>query len=453
MRSFYTGQPGTRGRPPEETSAWRSLSRESSPAGEASRSEAAAADGEAPQEEPLSAISPAAWDAVREGMRQMAADSDVLSRLSVETAGKTGTAQQDPSRPNHALFIGFGPYEAPEIAAATRIAYGYSSSNAVEVTADIFRYYFGLESRESLVTGEAEPAGSNGNIVADLSGFENCFLPDAAKRSVKDGGKMEKFLHRLKEWAVLPDFLRYWDIFLAAAGAVLSGIGVFLIRGLEPELAGRQLGGAARWLAVGSFRFQPSETAKLLLILFFSRWFAGARERGGSPFLLLQTAGLAAAPMLSILEEPDLSTTIVLGWILWCMFSSSGVDKKVLGRLLGAGSLLFGLFLFFVTRPGQTILNEYQYRRIMAWLSPAAWAEESYQQAYSVLAIGSGGMTGRLGDASGTAPAVIESGFLPDPHTDFIMAAAGQELGIAVNVGIQRKQSGSGRERKNIVHW
>ena len=203
--------------------------------------------GEAPRGEPFSAISPAAWDAVREGMRQMAADSDVLSRLSVETAGKTGTAQQDPSRPNHALFIGFGPYEAPEIAAATRIAYGYSSSNAVEVTADIFRYYFGL----------------------------------------------------------------------------------------EPELAGRQLGGAARWLAVGSFRFQPSETAKLLLILFFSRWFAGARERGGSPFLLLQTAGLAAAPMLSILEEPDLSTTIVLGWILWRMFSSSGVDKKGFGAAFG----------------------------------------------------------------------------------------------------------------------
>ena len=135
------------------------------------------------------------------------------------------------------------------------------------------------------------------------------------------------------------------------------------------------------------------------------------------------------------------------------IFSSSGVDKKVLGRLLGAGSLLFGLFLFLVTRPGQTILNEYQYRRIMAWLSPAAWAEEAYQQAYSVLAIGSGGMAGRLGDALGTMPAVIKSGFLPEPHTDFIMAAAGQELGIAVNVGIQRKQSGSGRERKNIVHW
>ena len=212
--------------------------------------------GEAPQEEPLSAISPAAWDAVREGMRQMAADSDVLSRLSVETAGKTGTAQQDPSRPNHALFIGFGPYEAPEIAAATRIAYGYSSSNAVEVTADIFRYYFGL----------------------------------------------------------------------------------------EPELAGRQLGGAARWLAVGSFRFQPSETAKLLLILFFSRWFAGARERGGSPFLLLQTAGLAAAPMLSILEEPDLSTTIVLGWILWRMFSSSGVDKKGFGAAFGGRKPAFWPF-------------------------------------------------------------------------------------------------------------
>ena len=57
---------------------------------------------------------------------------------------------------------------------------------------------------------------------------------------------MEKFLHRLKEWAVLPDFLRYWDIFLAAAGAVLSGIGVFLIRGLEPELAAWRRGAVAR---------------------------------------------------------------------------------------------------------------------------------------------------------------------------------------------------------------
>ena len=90
-----------------------------------------------------------------------------MSQLGISVAGKTGTAQQNQNRPNHALFVGYGPAEEPQIAVATRIACGYSSANALEVTADIFRYYFGLESRESLVTGEAEPAGSNGNIVAD----------------------------------------------------------------------------------------------------------------------------------------------------------------------------------------------------------------------------------------------------------------------------------------------
>ena len=162
---------------------------------------------------------------------------------------------------------------------------------------------------------------------------------------------------------------------------------------------------------------------------------------------------LMAAPVASILEQPDLSTSVVVSWIFLWLLILGGISGRWIRRAVLAAVPLMGVLGYLITRPGQRILSEYQYRRIMAWLSPAAWAEESYQQAYSVLAIGSGGMTGRLGDASGTTPAVIESGFLPEPHTDFIMAAAGQELGIAVNVGIQRKQSGSGREKKNIVHW
>ena len=115
----------------------------------------------------LDAISENTWQVIGDGMRQMAQSNRTLSQLSVSLAGKTGTAQQSSVRPNHALFIGYAPYEAPEIAIAVRIAYGYSSSNAVEAAADILRYYFNLEPVENLVTGQADMSGSSGNSMAD----------------------------------------------------------------------------------------------------------------------------------------------------------------------------------------------------------------------------------------------------------------------------------------------
>ena len=119
------------------------------------------------QNEELNVVSDSTWDVIGEGMKKMADSNQILSSLSVSSAGKTGTAQQNRSRPNHALFIGYAPYEQPEIAIATRIAYGYSSSNAVDVSADIFRYYFGLEPEETLLTGTADISGNSGNRVTD----------------------------------------------------------------------------------------------------------------------------------------------------------------------------------------------------------------------------------------------------------------------------------------------
>lgn len=115
----------------------------------------------------LEEITPAAWDSIAEGMESMAESNAVLSELPLTLAGKTGTAQQNRTRPNHALFIGYAPYSQPEIAVATRIAYGYSSSNALEVTADIFKYYFGVEKEEQLLTGQAVVPANRGNSFAD----------------------------------------------------------------------------------------------------------------------------------------------------------------------------------------------------------------------------------------------------------------------------------------------
>lgn len=96
------------------------------------------------------------WNAIRTGMRQVVMNKSYFSDLAVNVAGKTGTAEQTKSRPNHALFISYAPYESPEIAITTRIPFGYSSDYAAQLTRDIIKYYYGLAEEEELITGTAE---------------------------------------------------------------------------------------------------------------------------------------------------------------------------------------------------------------------------------------------------------------------------------------------------------
>lgn len=100
-------------------------------------------------------VSDHTWDLVHQGMRGVAKNNVYLSNLGVTVAGKTGTAQEDMSRPSHALFVGFAPYEEPEIGVAVRIGNGYASSNAVEVAKDILRYKYKLADESEIVTGAA----------------------------------------------------------------------------------------------------------------------------------------------------------------------------------------------------------------------------------------------------------------------------------------------------------
>lgn len=93
----------------------------------------------------LDIVSPETWNAVHFGMKLVAKNTSVLKDLPIEMAGKTGTAQQITTRPAHALFIGFAPFDKPEFAIATRIPFGYSSSNAAEIASNVIKYYFGIE--------------------------------------------------------------------------------------------------------------------------------------------------------------------------------------------------------------------------------------------------------------------------------------------------------------------
>ncbi len=96
------------------------------------------------------------WNAIHTGMRTVVEKKSYYKDLSVNVAGKTGTAQEGRNRTNHAVFLSYAPYEDPEISVTVRIAYGYSSDYAAQTARDVYKYYYGLAEEDELLTGTAE---------------------------------------------------------------------------------------------------------------------------------------------------------------------------------------------------------------------------------------------------------------------------------------------------------
>ncbi|MCC8051174.1 MAG: peptidase [Clostridiales bacterium] len=96
------------------------------------------------------------WNAIHEGMRGMVKNSDAFDGFTgVAVAGKTGTTQITTSIPNHATFIGYAPYDDPEIGIVVRIANGYTSANAAALARNVISYYYGIDDVDTLITGRA----------------------------------------------------------------------------------------------------------------------------------------------------------------------------------------------------------------------------------------------------------------------------------------------------------
>jgi len=103
-------------------------------------------------------ISSSTWNSIHEGMRQVVAkrsDFIPLTNAGITVAGKTGTAEETRKRANHALFVSYAPYEKPEITVTTRIANGYTSNYAANLTRDIYQYYFDIKEEDALLSGTA----------------------------------------------------------------------------------------------------------------------------------------------------------------------------------------------------------------------------------------------------------------------------------------------------------
>ena len=187
--------------------------------------------------------------------------------------------------------------------------------------------------------------------------------------------------------------------------------------------------GAKRWIDLGFIRFQPSELAKVLLVLFFAKFFMTYEEDLNTKKRLAITAVLAGIPLVLILKEPDLSTTIVTFLIISAMLFAAGLSYKIVGWVLGLSVPAVTILLFLISRDGQKILNPYQGRRILAWLHPEDYPSDAYQQLNSIMAVGSGQLFGK-GLNNDAADSVKNGNYISEPQTDFIFAVAGEELGF-----------------------
>lgn len=193
---------------------------------------------------------------------------------------------------------------------------------------------------------------------------------------------------------------------------------------------GKEVNGAQRWIEIpGLFQIQPSELAKILLILFFSKFFADNYERINELKTIAFSVILFAVPAVLILKEPDLSTTITIALVFCSLIFVAGFSYKYIGGIIAVVAPVVLVFLGYVMREDQKLLQDYQRDRIMAWLNPSKYADKAYQQQNSIMAIGSGQLTGK-GLYNTEVASVKNADYIVEPQTDFIFAVAGEELGF-----------------------
>ncbi len=187
---------------------------------------------------------------------------------------------------------------------------------------------------------------------------------------------------------------------------------------------GLSAGGARRWLALPFVTFEPSEFAKLALVIFFAHYLAEKGERiGDFKRGLLPLLAVAAAFVALIMRQPDLGTCITLGLVTMVMLFVGGARLSHLTALSAAGLPLLAVAIFSA---------DYRMRRVFAFLWP--WDDplgNGFQIIHSFLAFGSGGLLGQ-----GAGAGLQKLWYLPQSHTDFIFSVLAEELGLVGVIGV-----------------
>jgi cell division protein FtsW len=205
--------------------------------------------------------------------------------------------------------------------------------------------------------------------------------------------------------------------------AILLGSFALLVLVLIPGF-GVEVNGAQRWLGAGPLRFQPAEIMKLALVLHIAAVFS-ARPKLASHLRLTVPPVLAVAflAVLLIWLQPDLGTSLVICAATGAMLVAAGVPLRQMGLVVAAGAAIILIF---------ALLEPYRRARLTMFLNP--WADAGgagFQAVQGQIALGSGGLFGL-----GPGQSVQKIFYLPEAHTDFILAVIGEELGVAGILGV-----------------
>jgi cell division protein FtsW len=198
---------------------------------------------------------------------------------------------------------------------------------------------------------------------------------------------------------------------------LLAGSFVLLVLVLIPGI-GTEVNGARSWIGPGILSPQPSELMKLALVLYAAQFLAAHPRRIQTLQGMMSPVGLVAgAACLLVLLQPDTGTTIVMAATVAAILVAAGVPLRHLATIAGVGLLLVLLLV---------LVQPYQQERLTSFLNPWADAGDSgFQSVQGQIALGSGGLFG-----VGLGESVQKVFYLPEAHTDFILAVIGEELGL-----------------------
>lgn len=181
---------------------------------------------------------------------------------------------------------------------------------------------------------------------------------------------------------------------------------------------GAAAGGAQRWIDLGPVRVQPSEFAKLGVVVVLAGYFA--ERHVGDGMVFVKSIAIIALPAFLVFVQPDLGTALVFAAVFVLMTFTAGARLWQLAMLALAAVAGAVVVIKF------KILEEYQMDRLTVFLDPEGSGDVGYQVAQSKTAIGSGGLTGKGLDAN----TLSNLGFLPENQTDFIFSNLGERLGF-----------------------
>jgi cell division protein FtsW len=207
------------------------------------------------------------------------------------------------------------------------------------------------------------------------------------------------------------------DGIVAITGPLLAIAFVCLVAVKLPGV-GVTVNGARRWLGAGPVQFQPSEIAKLALVLYGTKVLAQRPGRIRHPHDVMPVLLVAGTAILLVASQPDLGTALVMSFTVTAMLVAAGMPVRFLA--IGAGAVAVLVLLYALSEP-------YRRARLTTFLDPWAHAGDAgFQAVQGQIALGSGGLFGR-----GIGQSVQKIFYLPEAHTDFILAIIGEELGVA----------------------